>query len=270
MSTAVFVAASLGAGTALATPPEGCVGLPATPAAYVCITQFTPANAVPFVAPGSGQTYTIPEFCVFDCFGPTPITVPDVVVTEGSGIIATIVYNGSTYTVPVPSSGTVAQTVQQAQQVVSGAVSTALGVAGDAQRQAQPIVNAGVAGARLEFTGTMSIQCFGCGWSPGSLIGEANGVANGQPVVNGPVSGAFGTVEPAAMCPLLGNASGTMTLPVLGPVNFLWTRDGAAVVIEFTTATGVHGVGVGTFVVVGNPCGGPVTATIAGILSTVA
>jgi hypothetical protein len=90
------------AGSAHAAPPVGCVGFPSIPQAYVCITQFTPANQVPTVTQGPGQTFVVPAFCAFSqCVGPTPVTVPDVTVVQGEGALAVITYNGSTYTVPV-------------------------------------------------------------------------------------------------------------------------------------------------------------------------
>jgi hypothetical protein len=85
-------------GVAAAAPPEGCVGLPSTPQAYACVTEFTPTGAVPTVTPGPGQTVTVPEACVFVCAGPTPVTVPGVTVTRG-GSAAVVTYNGWTYPV---------------------------------------------------------------------------------------------------------------------------------------------------------------------------
>lgn len=87
---------------AYAAPPVGCVGFPAIPAAYVCITAFTPQNQVPTAGQNAGTTFLVPAFCAFSqCVGPTPVTVPDVYVGQGEGAIAVVYYNGSTYSVPV-------------------------------------------------------------------------------------------------------------------------------------------------------------------------
>lgn len=85
---------------AMAVPPEGCVGFPSIPQAFLCIDSFTPQNVVPGAEPGS-TTVTIPEFCVFDCFGPTPVTVPLVTVTLRYGEVARISYMGQQYVVAV-------------------------------------------------------------------------------------------------------------------------------------------------------------------------
>lgn len=100
-----LVAASLltvPAGTARAAVPEGCVGFPDIPEAWVCITSFTPANAVPTAGTTDGTTFVVPRFCAFsECVGPTDVTVPGVYVAQGQGAIATITYDGTTVTVPV-------------------------------------------------------------------------------------------------------------------------------------------------------------------------
>ena len=89
------------AGAAQAAPPEGCTGFPEIPEAYVCIEQFTPANAVPTVTQGPGQTVLVPAFCAFSqCVGPTPVTVPGLSISQGGGSVAVVHYRGQTYTVP--------------------------------------------------------------------------------------------------------------------------------------------------------------------------
>jgi len=100
---AAVVAALFMATPAVAEPPEGCVGVPSVPAAYACVTEWSPENAVPDVRPGPGQTVEIPEVCAFQCFGPTPVTVPDVDVTPGHGAVVAVSHNGSTYAVGGPS-----------------------------------------------------------------------------------------------------------------------------------------------------------------------
>lgn len=60
---------AVGAGSSSAAPPLGCYGAPTiAPDAYLCITQFTPENAVPGVG--------VPMVCAGQCYGPTPI-LPD-------------------------------------------------------------------------------------------------------------------------------------------------------------------------------------------------
>ena len=93
-----FPAVVLTAGTAHAAPPVGCYGFPSIPDAFVCVTSFTPQNVVPSVD-GDGSTFTIPEFCAGDCYGPIPVSVPAVV--GGSGQVAVITYDGGTYAIVV-------------------------------------------------------------------------------------------------------------------------------------------------------------------------
>ena len=60
---------AVGAGSSSAAPPLGCYGAPTiAPDAYLCITQFTPENAVPGVG--------VPMVCAGQCYGPVPI-LPD-------------------------------------------------------------------------------------------------------------------------------------------------------------------------------------------------
>lgn len=73
--------------------------------------SWTPQNAVPTVSTSESTTVTVPEFCVFSCFGPTPVTVPLASVTPNSGTIAVIRYRGQDYPIsttsvpPIPAVG---------------------------------------------------------------------------------------------------------------------------------------------------------------------
>jgi hypothetical protein len=109
------------------------------------------------------------------------------------------------------------------------------------------------------FTGSANINCFGCGTSNGKAHLDVTGT------VSGGVDATFTVNEPAATCPVQGSATGSTTGAVT--VNFVWTRLGATAVI--TTTGQINGAGVAAFVVVGLPCGGPVTATVAGALAGV-
>ena len=110
------------------------------------------------------------------------------------------------------------------------------------------------------FSGNARIACFGCGVSNGTaslqflpLLASATATYT----VNEPVG---------ATCVITGSASGTVTGAV--NVSFNWTRVGATAVI--TTTGDVNGAGVAGFVVtspVGNPCGGAVTAQVAGVVT---
>lgn len=98
------VAASLAVvpASAVAAPPEGCVGFPDIPEAWICVTSWTPQNVAPRAGTSDGATFVVPQFCAFsECVGPTPVTVPGVYAGQGGGAIATITYRGETYTVPV-------------------------------------------------------------------------------------------------------------------------------------------------------------------------
>ena len=101
--TAVTAAAvtAVTAGSASAAPPVGCYGFPSIPDAFVCVTSFTPTNAVPSVGLGGGTSVTIPEFCAGDCYGPVTVPVPGPDVTFGGGQIAVITYDGGTYAIVV-------------------------------------------------------------------------------------------------------------------------------------------------------------------------
>jgi hypothetical protein len=243
-------------GPATATPPEGCVGFSSIPAAYVCITQFTPENAVPTVAPGPGQTYTIPEFCVFDCFGPTPVIVPDVVVTQGSGVVAVVQYKGQTYTVTVPPLRSVPGTVAQAQQQISAAVTTVLTTAGQVQQQTEDTLS-NAAGGLLVLDGNATFDCFGCGDAYGSMSGTASTVVNGEPYL-----GAFSATYTmhagtGTQCAINSIAQGEMDLPGFGQTYFDMDVVGPTVVLDFAYGDGA-GSGYGSFIItgpIGLPCG---------------
>jgi hypothetical protein len=124
-------------------------------------------------------------------------------------------------------------------------------------------VNAAGAGA---YTGTANIDCFGCGVSTGTACLNLTGVYNGYVAVNGQACATYTVNEPAGVtCVVTGSASGTVTGVV--NVSFNWTRVGATAVI--TTSGDINGAGVAAFVVtspVGNPCGGAVTAQVAGVI----
>jgi hypothetical protein len=120
-------------------------------------------------------------------------------------------------------------------------------------------------GGAAAFTGTSFINCFGCGTSNGNAsLNIVGASASGGPI-NGAANATFTVNEPAATCPVQGSAVGSTTGALA--VNFVWTRLGATAVI--TTSGDIGGAGVAAFVVVGNPCGGPVTATLAGAIAGV-
>ncbi|HWL35973.1 MAG TPA: hypothetical protein VNQ77_07245 [Frankiaceae bacterium] len=111
------------------------------------------------------------------------------------------------------------------------------------------------------FTGVASIGCFGCpGPRPGTATLTVVGAAFGS------ASASYTVVDPAdATCVISGSATGSVTGAI--DVNFTWLRVGATAVI--TTTGDIDGAGAAVFVVtspVGNPCGGPVTAQVAGAI----
>lgn len=85
-----------GLSTSHAAPPVGCYGLPDYPSAFLCITSFTPAEAVPDVD-DEGSTVTVPRFCAGECYGPISVPVPGV--DNDGGTIMILVYDGKTYVV---------------------------------------------------------------------------------------------------------------------------------------------------------------------------
>jgi hypothetical protein len=92
----VLVAAlGLGASAAAASaaPPVGCYGLPDTPEAFVCVTSFTPQNALYPWSP-----VVVPRVCAGDCYGPVTYPLPNNG-SDGSGRVAVVTYRGQTYVV---------------------------------------------------------------------------------------------------------------------------------------------------------------------------
>lgn len=93
------------------------------------------------------------------------------------------------------------------------------------------------------FTGTVHINCFGCGVSAGT------GAFTLFP--GGPFWADFWVDEPSAPCPLVGTAQGRFWGSVNG--DFTWTRVGSQLDIR---TNGVPGEGSFTITSpVGNPCG---------------
>lgn len=101
-ATGILLVPFLGTTAAFAAPPEGCIGLPDVPDAFVCVMAFTPENAVPTVTNGT-TTVVVPEICVFACFGPTPVDVPTAAVVPNSGTVAVIRYKGQDYPITTSS-----------------------------------------------------------------------------------------------------------------------------------------------------------------------
>lgn len=147
----------------------------------------------------------------------------------------------------------------------------------------------------IAFVGEATIDCFGCG-----ELGSGNGTAElcaegyvtndlaltpcvvpaqvlpwasrviGTPhplPINGNVFATYSVGGPPIMCPIAGAATGSTTGAV--EVVFTWTRIGATALI--TTQGDINGGGVAVFVVtdpaVGSPCGGPVRAVFAGVIT---
>lgn len=135
------------------------------------------------------------------------------------------------------------------------------------------------------FIGEASIVCFGCNVSTGTADLCVNGVfvAEDVPPTSVPpavtqveceydgdntvwnVEATYTVIEIPSQCPVTGSATGSTTGAV--NVTFNWTRVGANAVI--TTTGDIDGGGTASFAVtdpVGNPCGGPVTAAVAGMI----
>jgi hypothetical protein len=113
------------------------------------------------------------------------------------------------------------------------------------------------------FNGTASINCFGCGTSSGTAALKVSGVLQGKAGAQKALSASYTVSEASATCPAVGTANGSFSGAVSG--SFTWTRVGATAVI--TTSGGIKGAGIAAFAVkkpVGLPCGGPVTAVVAG------
>jgi hypothetical protein len=114
------------------------------------------------------------------------------------------------------------------------------------------------------FYGTAFIECFGCGLSRGWADVCAYYASTGGTGLCTHVHADFTANEPPATCPVQGSATGFMSDGLAFNENFAWTRVGVFAVI---TATGtITGDGWATFVVTGNPCGGPANATVFGAM----
>ena len=231
-----------------ADPPEGCVGFPSIPQLFVCITQWTPENAVPTVTPGPGQTIVIPEFCVFQCFGPTPVTVPSVVITQGSGVVAVVQYNGQTYTVAVPPipdpTALVNQVVAQVTALVQQVVDTVNGLTENDH-------------GSVDMAGTANVACYGCGDSSGTMSGTYAATVDGVPH-SGSYNASFATHEGTGTdCVFSGAANGSIFFSGWGSTSFSWSRTASLVTMSFTTPEGYHATVYATWQVstVGFPCG---------------
>jgi hypothetical protein len=143
---------------------------------------------------------------------------------------------------------------------------TAVVVAGLATAVATSITPASAAPGAVAFVGSANITCFGCGDSAGTASLTGVGVVNGG-AANGSASATYTVHEDTgAGCIVSGTASGSVSGAV--NVDFNWTRVGAVAVIS--TTGDVNGQGVAAFVVtspVGNPCGGAVSAEVAGAVA---
>lgn len=116
----------------------------------------------------------------------------------------------------------------------------------------------------------------GSGPCPNSFRGTAqqSGYGTGQAsgtmqldFVNGSSFASYTAREDAGTCPATGTADGTISGVASG--NFHWTRVGALALLSFAGGNVNGADGVMAFVVtspLGNPCGGPVTATVAGVI----
>jgi hypothetical protein len=104
------------------------------------------------------------------------------------------------------------------------------------------------------FSGTVHIDCFGCGYSQGTGAFTLDGGA--------PFSASFVVNEPPSTCPVIGAAEGSFSGAVNG--QFTWTRYGTYLDIRTNGQPGSGHFGITA--PTGNPCGGPVTATVTGTL----
>jgi hypothetical protein len=122
-------------------------------------------------------------------------------------------------------------------------------------------------GGAGHYGGNASIDCFGCGTSAGSAALQFTGVYSGYPAVLADATANFIANESADVtCVITGSASGTVTGVI--NVDFNWTRVGPLAVI--TTSGDINGVSLAAFAVtspIGNPCGGPVTAIVQGVVA---
>ena len=127
--------------------------------------------------------------------------------------------------------------------------------------------NPAAAASAVTFTGTANINCFGCGASTSTATLKVSGTINGTTYVNATANAIYTVTEAPATCPATGSAEGDVTIGA-NSVHFTWTRVGANAVIN--TSGAINGFGTITFAVtspVGPPCGGPLTATVAGWLA---
>jgi hypothetical protein len=142
---------------------------------------------------------------------------------------------------------------------------TAVVVAGLATAVATSITPASAATGAIAFVGDAHITCFGCGDSGGTA--NLTGAGVGGSASTGTATATYTVHEDTgAGCIVSGTASGN----VVGVVNvdFNWTRVGAVAVIS--TTGDINGQGVAAFVVtspIGNPCGGAVSAEVAGAVA---
>jgi hypothetical protein len=84
------------AGPAAAADP-GCVGLPSVPAAYVCVVELNPTNALPVVGTPTIPV-TVPAVCYYlSCTDPKVVNVPVPTISENGGYVAVIAYKGQVY-----------------------------------------------------------------------------------------------------------------------------------------------------------------------------
>jgi hypothetical protein len=121
------------------------------------------------------------------------------------------------------------------------------------------------------FHGTATIGCFGCGqYGPvgNSASFTVSGILNGVTAVNAAGTATFTVLGPiGSTCLLSGAARGSLTVAGVGSTEFFWTRVGAAVVV--TTGWGTGEAAFAITSPLGNPCGGSVDATFAGMLAAV-
>jgi hypothetical protein len=103
VTATVAGALAIGSASAAHADPQNCVGLPSVPEAFVCVVSVTPANAIPTVGGTGGTVVTVPSVCYFvACTDPTTVTVPTPTLSGGTGPVAVVYYNGSTYVVAGP------------------------------------------------------------------------------------------------------------------------------------------------------------------------
>ena len=120
--------------------------------------------------------------------------------------------------------------------------------------------------AALVFTGTASIDCFGCG----TTHCEADLTVTGLPASGGAHAECTANEPGGSLCLLTGTASGHVDgsggLAGFG-IDFNWTRAGAVAVI--TVSGDTTGAGVAAFLTTGVSCGAAVSATVAGSIAGV-